>query len=236
MKTALALRHVHFEDLGTLEPLLSERGYEVRYLDPSVDDLRDLDAAAIDLVVALGGPLGAYDEDVYPFLVEELRFVERRLSSGRPVLGICLGAQIIARLSGGAVAPMGHKEIGFGALTLTEAGRSSVLSPLEHVPVLHWHGDRFEVPPGATLLASSERCTEQAFALGEAVLGLQFHLEADARRIERWLVGHCCELGHAGIDPRTIRADAARYGAALEAAARDVIGAWLDAQEPAPAR
>lgn len=130
MKTALALRHIHFEDLGTLEPLLRERGFDVRYLDPAADDLAREEAAASDLLIALGGPIGAFDERAYPFLADELRLLERRLASGRPLLGICLGAQLIARLLGAAVTPMGFKEIGFGALTLTDAGRRSVLAPL----------------------------------------------------------------------------------------------------------
>ncbi|WP_144630523.1 glutamine amidotransferase [Bordetella genomosp. 13] len=228
MKTALALRHVHFEDLGTLEPLLRERGYDVRYLDPAVDTLAAVDPASADLLVVLGGPLGALDEAAYPFLAAELHLIERRLASGKPLLGICLGAQLIARLLGAAVSPMELKEIGFGPLTLTAAGRDSPLAPLAGVPVLHWHGDRYALPANATLLASTDRCEQQAYAVGSAVLGLQFHLEADANRIEPWLVGHCCELGQAGVDPRTIREDARRHGAALADAARASITRWLD--------
>jgi GMP synthase (glutamine-hydrolysing) len=230
MKSVLALRHVHFEDLGTLEPLLRDRGFGVQYLDPTMEDLSRVDAAESDLLIALGGPIGAFDEAVYPFLADELRLLEQRLATGRPLLGICLGAQLIARLLGATVAPMGFKEIGFGALTLTDEGRRSVLAPLAGVPVLHWHGDRWELPPTGRLLAGTDCCAHQAYAVGDAVLGLQFHLEIDARRIERWLVGHCCELAQAGIDPRTLRADALRHGAALEEAARGTIGAWLDQQ------
>lgn len=231
MKTALALRHLHFEDLGTLEPLLRERGYDVRYLDPAMDTLAAVDAASVDLMVVLGGPLGAFDEAAYPFLAAELNLIERRLASGRPLIGICLGAQLIARLLGAQVAPMEYKEIGFSELTLTPAGNDSALAALAGVPVLHWHGDRYTLPANATLLASTEHCDQQAYAVGSAVLGLQFHLEADAGRIEQWLVGHCCELGQTGIDPRIIREDARRYGAALTEAARAVVGHWLDSHE-----
>lgn len=228
MKTALALRHIHFEDLGTLEPLLRERGFDVRYLDPTVDDLSVVDPASADLLVALGGPIGAFDEAIHPFLAAELRLIEQRLASGRPLLGICLGAQLIARLSGAKVAPMGYKEIGFSELMVTEDGQDSVLAPLAGVPVLHWHGDRFDLPDGGRLLASTARCAQQAFALGDTVLGMQFHLEADAGRIERWLVCHCCELAQAGIDPREVREDARRHGAVLAEAARRAISGWLD--------
>ena len=227
MKTVLALRHIHFEDLGTLEPLLRERGFETRYVDPAEDDLSAADARSADLVVVLGGPIGAFDEAVYPFLTAELRLIEQRLAGGGPLLGICLGAQLIARVQGADVLPMDVKEIGFGGVTLTDAGLASPLAPLPGVPVLHWHGDRFETPASATLLASTARCAEQAFAVGDAVLGLQFHIETDAARIERWLVGHCCELLQAGVDPRTIREDARRHGAALAEAARLTIGRWF---------
>ena len=227
MKSAVAVRHIHFEDLGVLEPFLRERGYEVRYLDAGVDDLAGVDPASPDLVVVLGAPIGAGDEETYPFLADELALVRRRLDVQRPLLGICLGAQLIARVLGAEVKPMGVKEIGFAPLTLTEEGKASPLAALGTVPVLHWHGDQFGVPPGATRLAYTDVCANQAFAMGQAVLGLQFHLEADPVKIERWLLGHACELGQTGVDPREIRRQARELGPTLSAAAPEVIGKWL---------
>lgn len=227
MKSVIALRHLHFEDLGSLEPLFAALGYQVHYVDACVADLASLDVTAPDLLVVLGGPVGAFDEGSYPFLARELALVERRLQSQRPMLGICLGAQMIARALGARVYPMGYKEIGFSPLTLTPQGLDSPLSALDCTAVLHWHGDQFDIPAGAIHLAGSSACPNQAFAYGPNVLALQFHLEADSARIEQWLVGHSCELGHAGIDPRVVRLDAQARGQDLTRAAHAMIGSWL---------
>ncbi|WP_234054181.1 MULTISPECIES: glutamine amidotransferase [unclassified Xanthobacter] len=228
LKTAVAIRHVHFEDLGTFEAVLTTAGYRIHYYDLGVHDLWTLDPPLADLLVVLGGPVGVYETDAYPFLAEERQILEARLEAGRPTLGICLGAQQIAATLGAEVAPSGIKEIGFSELTLTDAGRVGPLRHLEGISVLHWHGDAFQIPEGGENLATTALCATQGFALGRNVLGLQFHPEVDAcAGIERWLVGHAAELASAGVDPRALREDAQRFGRALRDAARKMLTEWL---------
>jgi len=230
VKEVLAIRHVTFEHLGTLAPLLSGYGFHVRYLDVGMSDLSALDPLAADLLVVLGGPIGAYEEDHYPCVTDELRLIERRLEAQRPLLGVCLGAQLMARALGSRVYPGRAKEIGWGPLRLTDAGERSCLADLAGCgyQVLHWHGDTFDLPPHARRLASSEITGNQAFALGDRALGLQFHLEMDATEIERWLIGHAHEIAATpGVTPLTLRADTARYGAALAASAATCMSRWL---------
>jgi GMP synthase (glutamine-hydrolysing) len=166
--------------------------------------------------------------DAYPFLAEERGILGARLAANRPTLGICLGAQLIAATLGAKVAPTGIKEIGFSELSLTDAGRAGPLRHLEAVPVLHWHGDAFAIPEGATNLAATPLCATQAFALGRNVLGMQFHAEVDAcDGLEPWLVGHAVELAVNGIDPRGLRDKAASVGPHLRETARKMLVEWL---------
>ncbi|MGD1878505.1 MAG: glutamine amidotransferase [Kiloniellaceae bacterium] len=233
MKSALAIRHVLFEDLGAFAPALEAAGYRLRYLDVGQEggkqELADLPPQRDDLVIVLGGPIGVYEDDSYPFLADEIAFLERRLAANAPLMGICLGAQLIARAAGARVYPSGMKEIGFAAITLTEAGTASCLAPFAKAPLtLHWHGDTFDLPEGAELLASTEACRNQAFALGRNVIGFQFHPEADCSAIEQWLVGHTVELNAAGIDIAKLREDAGRYRRELADKAAATLTAWLD--------
>jgi GMP synthase (glutamine-hydrolysing) len=227
-KTCLAVRHVAFEDLGLLDPLLAARGYHVRYLDAGVDPLETNTLLAPDLVVVLGGPIGVYETEAYPFIAGEVAAIAARLRTNKPMLGICLGAQMMAAGLGARVAPGPVKEIGWSPLTLSDAGKASVLAPLGVVPVLHWHGDNCDLPAGCERLASTAHCPVQAFSRTPSQLALQFHIETELAQLELWLIGHTVELGKAGIDPGRLRDQAKLYGAATAAAGRAVLSAWLD--------
>jgi GMP synthase (glutamine-hydrolysing) len=230
MKTVLAIRHVAFEDLGGFAPVLTERGYAIQYLEAGWDDLTTLDPLAADLLVVLGGPIGVYEEEAYPFIHDELSLLQARLEAGRPTLGICLGGQMIARALGAKVYPGGHKEIGWKPLILNDAGRASPLAMFaDGAPALHWHGDTFDLPEGATLLASTDLYPHQAFTWGHRVLALQFHIETTAKGLERWFIGHACEIaGTPGLDVSTLRTATARYALKAEIRGQQCLKVWLD--------
>lgn len=227
LKTAAVIRHIAFEDLGFFEAPLRSAGFGIEYFDAGKDDLARIDPLATPLLVVLGGPMGVYEADRHPFLADELRLLETRIAANRPTLGICLGAQLIAHAMGARVYPGLAKEIGFAPIALTPEGARSPLGQVDPgQAVLHWHGDTFDLPEGASLLASTPAYANQAFAKGPNLLALQFHLEAGAG-IDRWLTGHAEEIAAAGIAPETLREGAERHARALEHVAGEVLTAWL---------
>ncbi|MBI5042046.1 MAG: gamma-glutamyl-gamma-aminobutyrate hydrolase family protein [Gammaproteobacteria bacterium] len=172
------LQHVPFEGLASIRSWIEHGGHKVTCTRlyagdgfPRPDN--------IDLLIVMGGPMGVYDIDQYPWLTAEKTFIRAVIDAGKRVLGICLGAQLIADVLGGRVYPNGQKEIGWFPITRTTAAETSALGrllPAEFV-AYHWHGDTFELPPGAVHLAQTPVCRHQAYAIGDRILGLQFHLE-----------------------------------------------------------
>lgn len=227
MRHAAVIRHVCFEDLGSLAPALGRAGYRVRYLEAGIAGLAP--ARTADLLVVLGAPIGAGDDARYPWLAREAELIAERLAAGRATLGICLGAQLMARALGARVFPAREGEVGYAPLVLTPAGQRSALRHVDGAlaQVLHWHGDTFDLPADATLLASTPACPHQAFAIGARMLALQFHAEAESQGLERWLIGHTVELSLAGIEPVDLRAQALAQGAALERQAALCWDEWL---------
>jgi GMP synthase (glutamine-hydrolysing) len=222
------IRHVAFEDLGSFDAVLRQRGFAVRIVE-AADGLPDLDAPAADLLVVLGGPIGVYETASYPFLNREIALVRERLAAGQPVLGLCLGCQIMAAALGSPVYPGPAKEIGWGPLQLSVAGMASPLVHLAGIDVLHWHGDTFDLPAGAIHLAATPATRNQAFAFAGNALALQFHPEVTEAGLQHWLVGHACELAAAGLSVAALREETARKAPALAAAGPALLRDWLAA-------
>ncbi len=229
LKTTLALRHVEFEDLGILDPILRWRGHDLSYVDVPTADLSDLHPLSADLWVVLGGPIGAMDDGNYPFLSTETELIKARLAAGKATLGICLGAQLMARALGARVYPGKAKEIGWAPVSLSSAGYASCLRHLADTPVLHWHGDTYDLPEGAVNLASTAVTAQQAFSSGSHALALQFHAEAAGPALERWFVGHTLEISTTkGADVISLRGDTQRCSAALTQRGELLFNDWLD--------
>ena len=229
MRRTTVLRHVHFEDLGSLSLPLAERNYQVHYVDVGLDDIDAQVGMDTELLIVLGGPIGVYEHTIYPFLDQELAVLKRRMAANRATLGICLGAQLMAWALGADVRPGPQKEIGWARVELSDAGRDGPLRHLSDVPVLHWHGDMLDLPAGAVRLASTNICPNQAFAVGRNLLGFQFHPENDGAGFERWLIGHAAEISHApGVTVPQLRDQCAKYAAAAGAAGQKCLREWLD--------
>ncbi|ANF81599.1 GMP synthase [Acinetobacter sp. NCu2D-2] len=225
-ETIYAIQHLAFEDLGAWEDVLYSLGYRVRYFEAGIDDLTKA-LQYKGLTIILGGPIGVYETNDYPFLQEEVDLLKVRLQQNLPTLGICLGAQLIATALGAKVYAGKTKEIGWSKLAITPVTNNS-LAALENTEVLHWHGDTFDLPESAELLASSELYPHQAFRVGYNILALQFHAEVAGDSLEKWLIGHTCELRKADIDIPQLRENNQKYAGQLEQTSSQVLKHFID--------
>lgn len=217
MRKLLVLQHVAHEILGTLNPLFKKSGFRIRYVNfgrrpdakPSLEGYHAL--------VVLGGPMGVDQTKEHPNLLTEVALIQQAIDHRIPVLGVCLGAQLIAKALGAKVEQGCDKEIGWYPVSLTEEGKHDpVLAHFNGTEnIFQWHGDTFEIPAGAQHLAESRLCRNQAFRYGKNVYGFQFHLEVDEPMIERWLrvpaMKREIEALNRRIDPERIRRETPLY-------------------------
>lgn len=186
---AHCFQHVPFEGLGSIASWLEEAGWvttNTRFFESAELPNPDM----VDMLVVMGGPMSVNDEDEFPWLVAEKKFIREAIGAGKPVLGICLGAQLIASAMGARIYRNPVKEIGWLPIHGISSSDTSLFQFPPSARVFHWHGETFDVPSGATLLAQSDGCANQAFQLGPSVIGLQFHLETTAESA-RMLVANC---------------------------------------------
>lgn len=212
---ALVLQHIAVEGPGSLAPLLRTRGWDLDTVALYAGDRVPAQPRAYQAIIVMGGPMGVYDEDTYPFLRAEHEFLQQAIAQEVPLLGICLGAQLLARALGARVYRNARREIGWYTVDLTPAGRADALfadvgSPLR---VFEWHSDAFDLPAGATHLAWSADCAHQAFRYGDRTYGILFHLELLPEMIRAWLKAFHAELAEEAdrVSAAQIEAGMTRY-------------------------
>jgi GMP synthase (glutamine-hydrolysing) len=189
MRRLLVFQHVPYEILGNLDPLLRQARFRIRYVNFGRHPDAQPDISKYNGLIVLGGPMNCDQSDRYPHLPHEIEVIREAIERGLPVLGICLGAQLIARALGARVGKNPSKEIGWYPLSPTDEGNRDPLFAQfdESQQIFQWHGDKFEIPHGAVHLAESPDCRNQAFRFKHNIYGLQFHLEVDEPMILRWL-------------------------------------------------
>ena len=228
MKTALVIRHTPFEGIAGFRAPVEAAGYEIDRVDVLDPAFGACDFISPDLLVMMGGPMGVYERAAHPWIAHEIERLAERIAVDRPTLGVCLGSQVIAAAMGAEVYPGPVKEVGFAPVTVNAAGLASPLRHIVDVPVLHWHGDTFDLPEGAELLASTPIYRRQAFRRGRNLLALQCHPEmGEDPRFEAWMEGAGDYLAEAGTTPAGLRDDYAAHGSRAVAAGRAMIAEWL---------
>jgi len=199
----LVIKHVKCEGPGTLKDFLESKGQSIEVIELEDENIsrflnkgREIfckDLSKIDAIIILGGPMNVYEEDKYPFLKDENEFIKQALGSNIPILGICLGSQLIAKACGASVKKAKIKEIGWSKVELTEDGvNDRLFKGLDReIDVFQWHEDTFNVPADGKLLATSSDCTNQAFKINDNAYGFQFHIEVTEKMIDDWTKEYC---------------------------------------------
>jgi GMP synthase (glutamine-hydrolysing) len=227
----LALQHAAHEPLGTIETVLRERGVEITLVRPYDGERVPETLAGFDGLVVMGGPMGVYETDRHPYLRDEIALIERAIAARLPVLGVCLGSQLLAAALGARVAPGPRKEIGWFPVTLTaEAADDALWRGLERELVgYHWHGDRFDLPRGAVPLAASALTPLQAFRYGPSAYGVLFHMEVTAEIVAGMVDTFADELAEERLDGAAILREARRRLGDLDRTARTVFSRFAKA-------
>ena len=228
MKSIWVLQHTSCETLGTMEHVLRGNGIEFKYIEPHEGEQVPGELADKSGLIVMGGPMGVYEYATYPFLSDEMHLIESAFKSGKPVLGVCLGSQLLAAALGAEVKKGERKELGWHAVTLSESAAQDTLfaSVTTEFWPFHWHGDVFSLPKQAVGLASSRQTPHQAFRYGKNAYGILFHLEVTQQQISQMLFDFADELREAGGSATEITEQTPRQLPALQEIADGVFGRW----------
>lgn len=231
IKNAVVFRHITSDGPGSIGHVLTDRNISMTQFDTFADPLDTFDALAPDVLVVMGGACGMYQDDVYPFLKEEMEIVRKRLMADRPTLGICLGAQMMAKALGEKVYPgTNGSEIGWNEIYATEEGKESCVRHFDAsvTKVVQWHGDTFDLPKGAKLLASSRQYKNQIFQWGQNGLAMQCHIEATPRMLKSWAVDAAHDVAQGKLDLKELRAESDKWADIMVRQTTLALNEWLD--------
>jgi GMP synthase (glutamine-hydrolysing) len=219
------------DGIGSLESVLHEKAIKFEYIDSFYEDFSGFDELSPELLVVTGGSMGVYQLEDYPFLKKEILMIENRLKHNLPVFGICLGAQMIAKALGSNVYEGKNGiEKGWFPIEVLDEGKDTPVQHLDkkNTSMLHWHGDTFDLPSGATRLASSEKYENQAFSWGNNVMGLQCHLEITQKLLMSWLVSSAASVKKGELDIENVRKETEKHIGVLNIQSFKFFSEWIE--------
>ena len=228
MPTVCVIQHIEVETPGLIAKALTAAGCQIKTILSHTGQPVPKNMTGLDGLVVMGGPPSVYEQDKFPYLRDELRLIESALAANKPILGVCLGSQLLAAALGARVYPGRQKEIGWYPVTLTDDARQDVLLgelPDQFTP-LHWHGDIFDLPKDAVALASSALTPLQAYRYGANAYGFLCHLEVTDRHVADWVTLFADEMHRAGTDARAILAGAKKHLPPLQKLGAAVFARW----------
>jgi len=235
-KGVLILTHIQSDGSSTLGKVLNDRGFRIKTLNTPRINMQDIDALRPDLLIVMGGPVGAYQKDDYPFLKDEIEILKKRLDADLPTIGICLGSQLMAAaLNAKVFKSMTKREVGWNNLEITAEGQKTAVRHLDgtKTKMFHWHGDTFELPKNTKLLASSDQYKNQIFQSGHNGLAIQCHPEVRTEQLKEWFVMFTEQItGDNPLVPiEKLRSDTEKYIETLKIQAELFFKEWLEERE-----